>query len=144
MPKVPQGREFARSFGLFILSPFKLETILVVFLVVGQSLPNRCFRWVNVTKTDSRSCNGCAVTAGLSTNGRAFRRGAEIPTGMRENAIGTQVLKAAINVHRELRAGLLELKSVERISPAHKKQVQTYLRLTGLKLGSRWVNGLEE
>jgi GxxExxY protein len=31
---------------------------------------------------------------------------------------------------------LLELKSVERISPAHKKQVQTYLRITGLRLGS--------
>ena len=30
---------------------------------------------------------------------------------------------------------LLELKSVEHVSPAHKKQVQTYLRLTGLKLG---------
>ena len=30
---------------------------------------------------------------------------------------------------------LLELKSVERILPAHRKQVQTYLRLTGLKLG---------
>lgn len=53
---------------------------------------------------------------------------------------------------------LLELKSVERISPVHKKQVQTYLRLTGLKLGyllnfgeailksgmTRCVNGLEE
>jgi GxxExxY protein len=30
---------------------------------------------------------------------------------------------------------LLELKSVEGVSPAHKKQVQTYLKLTGLKLG---------
>lgn len=53
---------------------------------------------------------------------------------------------------------LLELKSVERVVPVHKKQVQTYLRLTGLKLGyllnfgdavlksgiSRCVNGLEE
>jgi len=53
---------------------------------------------------------------------------------------------------------LVELKSVERVSPAHKKQVQTYLRLTGLKLGylinfgeavlkagiTRCVNGLEE
>ncbi len=53
---------------------------------------------------------------------------------------------------------LLELKSVERTSAAHKKQVQTYLRLTGLKLGyllnfgeavlksgiPRCVNGLEE
>jgi GxxExxY protein len=53
---------------------------------------------------------------------------------------------------------LLELKSVERVTQAHKKQVQTYLRLTGLKLGyllnfgeamlkdglTRCVNRLEE
>jgi len=53
---------------------------------------------------------------------------------------------------------ILELKSVERVTGAHKKQVQTYLRLTGLKLGyllnfgeatmkagiTRCVNGLEE
>ena len=30
---------------------------------------------------------------------------------------------------------IIELKSVERISPAHKKQLLTYLKLTGLKLG---------
>jgi GxxExxY protein len=30
---------------------------------------------------------------------------------------------------------ILELKSVENISKAHKKQVLTYLKLTGLKLG---------
>lgn len=30
---------------------------------------------------------------------------------------------------------LLELKSVERVTTAHKKQLLTYLRLTGLKLG---------
>lgn len=30
---------------------------------------------------------------------------------------------------------IVELKSVERVSAAHKKQVQTYLRLTGCKLG---------
>jgi len=53
---------------------------------------------------------------------------------------------------------ILELKSVERVTGAHKKQVQTYLRLTGCKLGyllnfgedvmktgiTRCVNGLEE
>ena len=53
---------------------------------------------------------------------------------------------------------LLELKSVEQTNRAHKKQVQTYLRLTGYKLGyllnfgealmkegiTRCVNGLEE
>jgi GxxExxY protein len=104
---------------------------------------------------------------------------------MNENEIGTLVLSAAIEVHRELGPGLLEsvyevvlarelssrglvverqvsvpivfkglrfdegfradlivegkvlieLKSVERVTPAHKKQVQTYLRLTGIKLG---------
>ncbi|MCA9959634.1 MAG: GxxExxY protein [Anaerolineales bacterium] len=53
---------------------------------------------------------------------------------------------------------VLELKSVERVTPAHKKQIQTYLRLTGCKLGyllnfgealmkegiTRAVNKLEE
>ena len=53
---------------------------------------------------------------------------------------------------------ILELKSVEHVIPAHKKQVQTYLKLTGCKLGyllnfgedvmksgiTRCVNGLEE
>ena len=53
---------------------------------------------------------------------------------------------------------ILELKSVEHVSAAHKKQVQTYLRLTGCKLRyllnfgealmkagiTRCVNGLEE
>ena len=53
---------------------------------------------------------------------------------------------------------ILELKSVERVSAAHKKQLQTYLRLTGCKLGyllnfgdalmkdgiTRCVNGLDE
>jgi len=53
---------------------------------------------------------------------------------------------------------ILELKSVERVTPAHKKQIQTYLHLTGYKLGyllnfgealmkygiTRAVNGLED
>ena len=53
---------------------------------------------------------------------------------------------------------ILELKSVERVSATHKKQLQTYLRLSGCKLGyllnfgsevmrtgiARCVNGLED
>jgi GxxExxY protein len=53
---------------------------------------------------------------------------------------------------------ILELKSIERVTASHKKQVQTYLRLKGCKLGyllnfgedlmksgiTRCVNGLEE
>jgi GxxExxY protein len=30
---------------------------------------------------------------------------------------------------------IVELKSIERVTPVHKKQLLTYLRLTGLKLG---------
>jgi GxxExxY protein len=30
---------------------------------------------------------------------------------------------------------IVELKSIERVTPAHKKQLLTYLRLTGFKLG---------
>ena len=104
---------------------------------------------------------------------------------MTENEIGTLVVGASINVHKELGPGLLEsvyelvlsheltllelsvkrqvpvpifyrgikfnqgfkadiivedrviieLKSVENILPVHKKQLQTYLKLTGCKLG---------
>lgn len=135
------------------------------------------------------------------------RRGAGAQR-IKENEIGTRVIEAAIEIHRELGPGLLEsvyelvlaseltrrglkvarqvavpitykginfdegfradlivedkvileLKSVEHVSPAHKKQVQTYLKLTGCKLGyllnfgeavlrtgiTRCVNGLEE
>lgn len=53
---------------------------------------------------------------------------------------------------------VLELKSVEQVTPIHKKQLQTYLRLSGYKLGfllnfgdalmkkgiTRAVNGLED
>ena len=127
---------------------------------------------------------------------------------MNENDIGTLVVEAAIEVHRELGPGLLEtvyevalayelrqrgiqierqvpisieykgakfnegfkadiiadkkvileLKSVEGTTPAHKKQLQTYLRLSNCKLGyllnfgealmkngiTRAVNGLQE
>ncbi len=127
---------------------------------------------------------------------------------MHENELGTLILNAAIEVHRNLGPGLLEsvyevvlakelmqrgltierqvavpivyrdlrfeegfradiivngmvlleLKSVERVTPAHLKQVQTYLKLTGLKLGyllnfgeallkdgiTRCVNGLRD
>ena len=125
-----------------------------------------------------------------------------------ENQIGTLLIDAAVEIHRQLGPGLLEtvyetalayelhtrglqvqrqvpikivykgiafdeafradllvadkviveLKSVEQLNKAHRKQIQTYLRLTGLKLGYilnfgaalmkegivRAVNGLEE
>jgi GxxExxY protein len=127
---------------------------------------------------------------------------------MDENAIGTIVIDAAVEIHRDVGPGLLEaayeiilldelrqrglraerqapiaiayrghtfdegfradilvedkviveLKCVEKLNNAHRKQLLTYLRLTGMKLGyllnfsealmkagiTRMVNGLEE
>ena len=42
------------------------------------------------------------------------------------------VLKADIIVENNV---IIELKAIESLNKAHKKQVLTYLRLTGLKLG---------
>ena len=44
-----------------------------------------------------------------------------------------EAFRADIFVEKKV---IVELKSVEQISETHKKQVQTYLRLTGRKLGS--------
>ena len=65
---------------------------------------------------------------------------------MRDLSVGRQVpvpiLYQDIRFEEGFRADLivnesviLELKSVERVTNAHKKQVLTYLRLTGLKVG---------
>jgi len=82
-----------------------------------------------------------------------------------ERQVAIPIEYAGIQFHEGFRADLmvedrviLELKSVEKVSGAHKKQVQTYLKLTGRKLGfllnfgnelmkqgiTRCVNGLEE
>jgi GxxExxY protein len=72
-----------------------------------------------------------------------------------ENIRFVEGFKADIIVNGKV---VLELKSVEQVTPAHKKQIQSYLRLTGCKLGyllnfgealmkkgiTRAVNGLEE
>lgn len=60
-----------------------------------------------------------------------------------ERQLQVPVLYKNIRFEEGFRAGivvenavLLELKSVEGVTPSRKKQVQTYLKLTGLKLGS--------
>ena len=49
-------------------------------------------------------------------------------TEMHENEMGTLIVEGKVTV---------ELKSVEKVHPAHKKQFLTYLRLTGMKLRRR-------
>ena len=55
---------------------------------------------------------------------------------MTENEIGKRIIDVAIRVHRELGPGLLEM--VYEIILAYElrqKQLLTYLRLTGMRLG---------
>lgn len=50
---------------------------------------------------------------------------------MNENEIGNAVIAAAVRLHQVI----IELKSVEILNNAHKKQLLTYLKLSGKKLG---------
>ena len=90
----------------------------------------------------------------LSKRGLSVKRQVAIPI-VYEGLEFDEGFRADIIVENKV---ILELKSVEKMSPAHRKQIQTYLRLTGMKLGfllnfgaalmkdgiKRAVNGLDE
>ena len=90
----------------------------------------------------------------LSKQGHMVERQITVPISFKGERF-TEGFRADLIVAGKV---LVELKSVEQVSPVHKKQVQTYLRLTGLKLGyllnfgeevlkdgiTRCVNRLEE
>lgn len=95
-----------------------------------------------------------ALCMELQERGVPFERQVPIPVRYKGKELG-EGFRADIIVANRL---LVELKAVEESPPIHKKQVITYLRLTGLKLGllvnfgserissgiTRLVNGLEE
>ena len=87
---------------------------------------------------------------------RGLRVDCQVPIAIRyKDMIFDAAFRADLVVEEKV---LVELKSVEQISEAHKKQVQTYLRLRGYKLGfllnfgealmkrgiTRVVNGLQD
>jgi GxxExxY protein len=87
---------------------------------------------------------------------RGLRVSRQVPISIRyKNMIFDEAFRGDLVVEDKV---ILELKSVEQASEAHKKQVQTYLRLTGCKLGFllnfgealmkrgivRVVNGIED
>jgi GxxExxY protein len=87
---------------------------------------------------------------------RGLRVSRQVPVSIRyKEMIFDAAFRADLIVEDKV---IVELKSVEQVSEAHKKQVQTYLRLTGCKLGfllnfgealmkrgiTRVVNGLED
>ena len=67
----------------------------------------------------------------LTDKGRRSRRQVSIPI-IYKNIRFDEGFKADIIVEEKV---ILELKSVEKISAAHRKQLQTYLRMTGCHLG---------
>jgi len=90
----------------------------------------------------------------LETRGLTVRRQLPIPIRYRGMEF-EEGFRADLVVNDKV---IIELKSIEKVTAAHRKQIQTYLRLTGLKLGyllnfgeallkdgiTRAVNGLEE
>lgn len=85
---------------------------------------------------------------------RGLRVDRQVPIAIRyKDMIFDAAFRADLVVEEKV---LVELKSVEQICEAHKKQVQTYLRLRGYKLGflvnfgealmkrTRVVNGLQD
>ena len=90
----------------------------------------------------------------LEQRGLSVKRQMPIPIRYKDMTFD-EAFRADIVVDKKV---IVELKSVEQISEAHKKQVQTYLRLTGCKLGfllnfgealmkrgiTRVVNGLKD
>jgi GxxExxY protein len=87
---------------------------------------------------------------------RGLRVSRQVPIQIRyKGMIFDEAFRADLVVEEKV---IVELKSVEQVSEAHKKQVQTYLRLTGCKLGfllnfgeallkrgiTRVVNGLDD
>ena len=87
---------------------------------------------------------------------RGLRVNRQVPIAIRyKDMTFDEAFRADLIVEEKV---IVELKSVEQVSDAHKKQVQTYLRLTGCKLGfllnfgealmkrgiTRVVNGLDD
>jgi len=95
-----------------------------------------------------------ALVVEIESRGLKVERQVPIPVRYRGIELG-EAFRADLIVEEKL---LLELKSVEVSPPVHKKQVLTYLRLTGRRLGlllnfgavrmadgvTRLVNGLPE
>ncbi len=94
-----------------------------------------------------------ALAYELKSRGLQVQTQVEIPIKYKEIEFD-QGFRADILVEEKV---ILELKSVEKTTPVHKKQIQTYLKLSGCKLGfllnfgdalmkdgiTRTVNGLE-
>jgi GxxExxY protein len=71
------------------------------------------------------------LTYELRKRGHVVEKQVEIPVVYEEVKMDTG-FRADLIVDREV---IVEIKSIELVTPVHKKQVITYLRLSGLKIG---------
>ncbi|MFU8820485.1 MAG: GxxExxY protein [Gammaproteobacteria bacterium] len=71
------------------------------------------------------------LVAELRKRGLHVERQASVPISY-DGQLFKEGFRADLLVERKV---IVELKSVDRVMPAHRKQVQTYLRLSGCKLG---------
>jgi GxxExxY protein len=71
-----------------------------------------------------------AMEVELQIRGIPFARQVDTPVEYKGVAIGRRRIDLVVGGRL-----IVELKSIEQISPLHKAQVLTYLRITGLKLG---------
>jgi GxxExxY protein len=71
------------------------------------------------------------LVAELRKRGLHVERQAPVPIAY-DGQVFKEGFRADLLVERKV---IVELKSVDRVMPAHRKQVQTYLRLSGCKLG---------
>jgi GxxExxY protein len=72
-----------------------------------------------------------ALSYELNKNEISFQRQIEIPVIYENKQLGIG-FKADFIIEQKV---ILELKSVEKIAPIHKKQLLTYLKITGIQLG---------
>ena len=72
-----------------------------------------------------------ALSYELNKNEISFQRQIEIPVIYENKQLGIG-FKADFIIEEKI---ILELKSVEKIAPIHKKQLLTYLKITGIQLG---------
>jgi len=71
------------------------------------------------------------LTAQLENRGLSVRRQVSVAIDY-EGQVFNEGFRADLIVEGKV---IVEVKSVEKVHPAHKKQLLTYLRLTGMKLG---------
>ena len=116
-PPPPRPSASARDLSENEIGTLTLETAIDIHRYLGPGLLETVYEAV--------------LARELAGKGLEVQRQVPIPINYRDQTFD-EGFRADLVLNGKV---ILELKSVEQIAPAHRKQIQTYLRLTGLKLG---------